>query len=379
MSRPMNPWKATGYKPGQNVVCRVLKAETDGYAVIIPKDNLPGFIRTSASHAANEEVLAQFVCIHNGRILLSPLFGQSRVAGSLLSKPSSVNWSEQLEQDEQSQTGANAYDQFAEQASAATQQAYQEAAENYQAQQDPSSQWQNPVEEQTPTKRFRLRRAIDLVMPPMDADTHTSIDMADSDLEWLITDLEGGMRTGCMKATSEQKLSRSAVLLYRGKAVGCIYGSKSAPEQRPTEESLYCLLNDLQAEDAHVSIYDLPEGVVGAMSALFLGLAEPRQEGLSELDLFNYYMTAFTQNGNTACLAINVPSTSSLCLVFVHRGVFSGAFFVEDQIYTQNPDDLFQLFRNDPETRVDASRLPQEFIASGSRFGYSLSMVKKNS
>ncbi|MBK9204465.1 MAG: hypothetical protein IPL73_18910 [Candidatus Obscuribacter sp.] len=41
-------------------------------------------------------------------------------------------------------------------------------------------------------------------------------------------------------------------------------------------------------------------------------------------------------------------------------------FFVEDQIYTKDPEDIFKLFRGDPDTRVDASKLPQEFVASGS-------------
>ncbi|MBK9774293.1 MAG: hypothetical protein IPP57_26310 [Candidatus Obscuribacter sp.] len=51
--------------------------------------------------------------------------------------------------------------------------------------------------------------------------------------------------------------------------------------------------------------------------------------------------------------------------------------FFEDQIYTKDPEDIFKLFRGDPDTRVDASKLPQEFVASGSRFGYSLSMAKQ--
>ncbi len=400
MSRPINPWKATGYKAGQNVICRVVKAEADGFAVTIPKDNLPGFIRTNAHHSPGEEVLAQFVCVHNGRILLSPLFGQNRVAGSMLPAKTQTNWMEQVDNPDQAATAETSNNQNYAPPGYGQQNQEQPAQNPYQAHERspfqmpdnaaqepqpysqetyeaPQQQWQSPIEEQTPTKRFRLRRAIDLVMPPIDIESQTLLNMADYDLGWLITDLEGGMRTGCMKSTSEQQLSRSAVLLYRGKAVGCIYGSKSAPEQRPTEESLYCMLNDLQAADAMVSIYDLPEAVTGAMSALFLGFPEPREDGLNELDQFNAYMTNFTQNGNTACLAISVPSTSSLCLVFVHKGIFGGAFFVEDQIYTKDPEDIFKLFRGDPDTRVDASKVPQEFVASGSRFGYSLSMAKQ--
>lgn len=440
MSRPINPWKVTGYKAGQNVVCKVMKAESGGYAVLIPKDNLPGFIQTAANHQPGEEVLAQFVCVHNNRILLSPLFSGTIGKGASLPVKSSKNWLEELENPDQQATsqggfqgnyqeeamgqtqspfappspdaneaygsnsyGANGSNSYAESQmpSDAQQdmQAYQqyqmgteytqapaEAYQNYQQESTDyaqgghsafaESQWQAPVE-QTPTKRFRLRRAIDLVMPPIDQESLSVYQMKDYDLEWLITDLEGGMRTGCMKCTSEQQLSRSAVLLYKGKAVGCIYGCKSSPEARPTEESLTSMLNDLEATDAVVSVYDLPEDVTVAMSALFLGFPVERTEGLDAKSQFDFFMTYFTQNGSTACLAITLPSTKSTYLVFVHRGRFGGCFFVEEQIFTQDPNDIYKLFQVDPQARVEASLLQPETTAPGARFGYSLSMAKQ--
>lgn len=423
MTRPINPWKVTGYKAGQNVVCKVIKAEQNGYAVIIPKDNLPGFIQTPAEHRPGEEILAQFVCVHNNRILLSPLFAHSRAAGASLSKQSTVNWEAQLDDpnaaDAQNQTGANQqyseqfapppanlepdvgqyqqeqyqgqaqnpnqqqvappdYSQYSQSATTPNPIAYEQSPGSTPLTDAVQSQWQAP-HEQVPTKRFRLRRAIDLVMPPIDLESLNTYRMADYDLEWLITDLEGGMRTGCMKSTSEQQLSRSAVLLYRGKAVGCIYGCKSAPDAKPTEESLTSMLSDLSAPDAVVNIYDLPEEVTVAMSALFLGFPVERDESKDAKTQFDYFMTWFTQNGSSACLAISMPTTKSTCLVFVHKGKFGGSFHVEDQVYTQEPAAIYQLFANDPNCKVEASMLQPEMTAAGSRFGYSLSMANKKS
>ncbi len=68
--KPLNPWKLSGYKVGQNVVCKVTHPELGGYAVIIPKDNLPGFVTTSAIHKVNEEIIAEFVCVQDNRLLL---------------------------------------------------------------------------------------------------------------------------------------------------------------------------------------------------------------------------------------------------------------------------------------------------------------------
>jgi hypothetical protein len=72
----LNPWKLTGYKPGQNVVCKIVKDEPGGYSVIIPKDALPGFLPTLAKLRTGDEISAQFVCVHNNRVLLSSRFSR---------------------------------------------------------------------------------------------------------------------------------------------------------------------------------------------------------------------------------------------------------------------------------------------------------------
>ncbi len=97
MSKPLNPWKLSGYKPGQNVVCRIMNAEPGGYAVLIPKDNLPGFLPTQERLRLGDEVLATFVCVHNNRILLSARFSTSNQAVQGAPSTQTVNWGEQLE------------------------------------------------------------------------------------------------------------------------------------------------------------------------------------------------------------------------------------------------------------------------------------------
>jgi len=66
----------SGYKAGQNVACRVIKAEGNGYAVVTQKDNLPGYIQTPIKHSPGDEILGVFICVQDGRILLAQLFSQ---------------------------------------------------------------------------------------------------------------------------------------------------------------------------------------------------------------------------------------------------------------------------------------------------------------
>jgi len=454
---PLNPWKLSGYKAGQNVVCKVVKDEPGGYAVIIPKDNLPGFLPTQALLRTGEEILAQFVCVHNHRILLSARFSNNV---SKLAATPNVRWEEHLDEiDVAAPAPPQQNEEPAPRASVEQQSQtippHQQGNvivppstrpddgmyKNYPAtsvktlpvESNPPAPPNRPAAAQAPPqprggglnqampypanappapdpvpnrlisipsnqaiqleqeaeaerafgvwastpRKFHLKRATDLILPPIDKDSLEEFKIVDYDVEWLITNLEGGMRTGCVKAACESKLSRSAMLLYRGRAVGCIYGCKSMPDTQPTEQSLQNMLADLEVPDTDVKMYDLPENVTLAMSALFLGYPVQRNDDYDARAYMDYICGWFESKGNTACLAITLPSNSATCLGYVYKGQFCGAFYVEDQQFRTDKEFVYELLRNDPRANVEASILPPEMTSSAVRFGFSLSMAKK--
>ncbi len=67
------PW--TRYKAGQNLRCTVTEAQPGGYEVTLGADKLPGFLPTELRLRAGQKIIAGFVCVSNGRLLLSPRFG----------------------------------------------------------------------------------------------------------------------------------------------------------------------------------------------------------------------------------------------------------------------------------------------------------------
>lgn len=346
----INPWALTGYKAGQNVAAKIMKPEPGGYAVLIPKDNLPGFLPTEDKYSTGEEVLCQFVCVHNNRVLLSTRFSATSPTGSQEKVTQKIDWRAELE------------GRAPEEGALAASQA--EQAFNVYAQ---TAQPQKP----------RLRRATDLIMPPCDGSEANQFKIADYDLEWLITDLEGGMRTGCVKACSEEKLSRSAMLLYRGRVVGCIYGCKNMPGDFATEDALHHMLADLALPETQVTIYDLPEDATLSMSSLFLGHPVDRTDDLDARSYMDYLAGWFQQKKQTACMAISLPSTGGNCLVFVHEGNFGGSFHVDEQKFSRNIADVHQILANDPNAGLAASILPPEVTSAAMKFGYSLSMARK--
>lgn len=330
-----------------------MAAEPGGYSVLITKDNLPGFLPCEQKLKIGEEVLAQFVCVTNNRVLLSSRFSGSGAGApkppgqSSASAASSSNWQEQLSG---KHSGAAATGE-------------QDAAFDVWAHNNP--------------RKPQLKRATDLILPPVDGQEPNVFKIADFDLEWLITDLEGGMRTGCVKASSEERKSRSAMLLYRGRVVGCIYGSKSMNDPQPTEGSLMLMMQDLALPETTVTVYDLPAEVALPMSALFLGYPVNRSDDLDARAYSDHLCNWFAEKKQTACLAFSLPSSAATCLGFIHQGGFVGAFYVEDQKFTQDQNFVYELLAREPQAGVEASILPPDMTSSAVRYGFSLSMARK--
>lgn len=441
MNKPpskLNPWKIQGYKPGQNVICKIAKAEPGGYAVTITKDNLPGYLPSNGRYNSGDEVLATFVCIDKNRVLLSERFTHGK--GDLVKKTSGPNWEEHLDQlDPNYSTGAQtavdqsgqyltgplpaqapidpysnesysqgggqfdngAYDNGQQYATGPLPQQFSPPNQQYAtgplpsqmqqdqhssgqqfAQQDQSNQYLTGAQpsqryaDGVPSRRFQLRRAIDLIMPPIDENSISTMRIGDFDVEWLITQLEGGMFTGCVKAACESRLSRAAMLLYKGRAVGCIYGCKADPTTKPTEESLQAMLNDLESPDTVVSQYDLPDEITLAMSSLFLGYPVERHDDYSAKEYLDYICKWLGEKSGTATLAISLTQDRGTCLGYIYKGEFAGSFYVEDQAYRADRAFVDEMLINDPGAALEVSILPPEMHASAVRFGFSLSMAR---
>lgn len=84
-----------GFRAGENLICKVIKDEPGGYEVLIVNHYLAGFLPTQALLRPGEEILGQFVCVHNHRILLSARFSNN---SPKVQAHASVRWTEHLDE-----------------------------------------------------------------------------------------------------------------------------------------------------------------------------------------------------------------------------------------------------------------------------------------
>jgi len=293
------------YKAGQTVACRVDRAENGGYLVTTTYDCLAGFLQTDKELQPGAQIIASFVCIRDGRLILSQ----------------SINKHIQA-------SGPN------------------------------------------------HKRAIDLVMPPVDLRSihrRRTFKLADRDLMALIADLEASSHTGCLKVTSDKVGSRSALLFYRGRVVGAVYNNRKDNQLLPQVEALTAAVHDMNDPESGAETYDLPAEIVASMAALFMGQPQDHKLGLDAKNYFEQTLKELEKTHTTACLSLVWSKLQSTNFVFVHEGEMIGTFNVEHQLFSKDLSSLFFLFEQEEQGLVLTRVLDEGVKASDESFGYRLS------
>lgn len=348
------------FERGQVYVCRIVGRDSGGYKVLI-RSRIPGFFETSSEYKTGEELYLMFDHFDASRAVLhecdetagrdfSPGVISAAMSAAMTATAKASSECGAISDDEAAKenAGVNTF-----QSCKATDVA-KEAVVNFR-------------------RKLHCRRATDLIMPPFDNDKIKTMRIGDYDVHWLIGDLEHNSKTGCLRASCESRLSRSAMLLYKGKSVGCIYGRKIDPTQKPFEISITLMLDDLESPDTVVSIYDLPEPVVICMSAVFLGNPLERNDKLTAREYMDQICQQLAADKSTAALAFSFRTPMNTCIGLVHEGEYIGAFSVDDQKFLQTIDHMHMLLDQDKDATLDVSVLPRELAAQGKEFGLSLS------
>ncbi|MBC7999219.1 MAG: hypothetical protein IAF58_14815 [Leptolyngbya sp.] len=309
-------------KAGSSVKCRVCAPQPGGYAVRLVPSGIEGYLPCQEDLNEGQVVPATFVCMNQDQALMTFAFRigtTERVQMGLPSEPETA---------------------FA-------------------------------VWADSHPRTFKLRRAIDIVMPPLSANEVAPLRSGDFDIAKLIVDLEEGGLTGCIKMICDERLSRGALLLFRGRAVGCIYGKKPMVEPYPIESAIQMLLLDSFLPDTNLTVYDLPDEIILSMSSMFLGVPVQEREGESAAELFEKTLTTLKSKNETAIATLT--SKSEMSLAFVHEGERFGSFDVDLQKFYPQTDVFDELIHKSSDSKVEITILPPEMTTEKVLFGYGLS------
>jgi hypothetical protein len=331
-----DPSHITSYKPGQGVICRIESIEPGGYGAVVVSGKLPppadstaeqapmkAFVPSTEPLEIGQNVPATFVCMHNNRALMTFAF--------MLGTTETIQLSTAPDEE-------NAF-----------------------------SIWVDSY----PTNQ-KVRRAIDLFMPSVSGKLLHELQCANCDAKKLLTDLELANFTGCIKARSEEKKSRSAMVIINGRIVGAIYGKKDAQETYPVDKATKMIGIDLLEPETMLTVYELPEGVVLSMAALFLGVPITKDPGKSPADYLDHAIVSMKLAGETGCITIAQDSDLISTILFIHEGAMAGAYKIREQSYSEDSSAAIQETKEKNSAVIDAHILPVHLLSESVSFGYKL-------
>ena len=113
------------------------------------------------------------------------------------------------------------------------------------------------------------RRATSLLPTPMQSSDFVLKGASFSGYSNLLLSLEADQKSGCIIIQSKKNKSRSGILMFRGRILGCMHGQKNMGNYSFGDLAYKQALKDLQNTGKTVDVYSLKEEIIIAASALF--------------------------------------------------------------------------------------------------------------
>lgn len=169
------------------------------------------------------------------------------------------------------------------------------------------------------------RRAINLVPLPTVRETHEIAQSHRIRYHQLLVSIEAKQSTCCIRVISEASKSRAAILVFRGRVLGCLYGSKFEEGQLFGEEAHQRAMSELAKPDNIIDTYLLSEELVLAGGALFHG-HQVETPGGSPEQVFESAVTHLMHSNAPGCVVINSENNEALCMVYIFKGHIIGVY-----------------------------------------------------
>ncbi len=313
-------------KPGESIWCRLVAPEPGGYLVTLNPSGIEGFLPSHDPIDIGRSVPATFVCMDGNRALLTYAF--------VMGTTERVQVSTLTDQENAFAVWADSY-----------------------------------------PNAIRLRRAVDLVMPPF-ASSPIVLNLGEKTGREFFGSLEKAEYTGCVKVFCQKLLSRAAVICHFGLVVGCVYTTKLISEPYPFEVGLRKMLDDMKSADIELELYELPADLVLSMSSLFLGYIDHREDDFDNLGYAEHMLAYCADRKETACLSLNEEKHTPCALGFISEGQFKGTYAIAERAFGEEKSFLQQVFDRHPQTRLETYILPSAMTTKSVRFGYSLTSAQ---
>jgi hypothetical protein len=216
------------------------------------------------------------------------------------------------------------------------------------------------------------RRAINLIPLPIVADGHEIAQTQTVRYHHLLISIEGNQRTCCLKIISPKKRSRSALLIFRGRVVGCLYGRRGLDFQVMQQDAQMHAMSDLATPGNILDAYQLPEDLVLAAASLFHGQVLEFNQQTSPNNMLSQAVSQICSYSLPGCIVVNTPDNEMIFQVYLANGRVLGVYSSTDGWVAANEKTAAGYLNAVADPRIAASILPIRSIDDVAALGFSL-------
>lgn len=168
------------------------------------------------------------------------------------------------------------------------------------------------------------RRLSSLVPPSMGDDSESKMQARHLMVREFMLSLAAFERTCCIHVSSQWRRSRAAMLVFRGRILGCIYTRKDLDAPVFGEEGFTMALAELGEVDSQIEAYEVDEDIALASAALFSvrTLAEEDVDAGTPIDEYKKFLDVDA----SGCIFLNDSDNQVVCRIYVLAGMIVGIY-----------------------------------------------------
>jgi hypothetical protein len=216
------------------------------------------------------------------------------------------------------------------------------------------------------------RRATNLLPAPVNTDDVLLKGASINGYSNLLLSLEASQKSGCLIIQSEKSKSRSGLLIFRGRILGCMYGQKHLKNYLFDGNAYDRALQDLQGIKKTVDVYNLKDEIVIATAALFHGPAFEEPD-MSPVKFFDDVHAQLIESSVPGCIVMTDKVDHATFIVYIFAGQIVGVHCSKKGWIHPDLASVYKYLDKFPKQRIQACVLPCRNVVDVHQYSFSLS------
>jgi hypothetical protein len=216
------------------------------------------------------------------------------------------------------------------------------------------------------------RRATNLLPAPVTTSDVLLKGAAINGYSNLLLSLEANQKSGCLIIQSDKNKSRSGILIFRGRILGCMYGQKNLKNYLFEGHAYEKALHDLQGIRKTVDVYGLKDEIVIAASALFHGPAFEEPD-MPPAQFFEEVQAQLLESAVPGCIVMTDKTDDATLIVYIFAGQIVGVHSSRKGWLQADKITVQKYLNKYPQQRIQACILPCRNVVEVNQYSFSLS------